>query len=60
MRVVREVDGGIVRRVVLRGKQPKLSARQQTELRRMRASGDYSITDLPMCPKAAPIMKTRR
>lgn len=31
----------------LRGRQqPKLSARQQTELRRMRASGDYSIADL--------------
>ena len=30
----------------LRGKQPKLSAKQQTELRRMRASGDYSIADL--------------
>ncbi len=30
----------------LRGKQPKLSAKQQTELRRMRASGDYQIADL--------------
>ncbi len=30
----------------MRGKQPRLSARQQTELRRMRASGDYSIADL--------------
>jgi DNA invertase Pin-like site-specific DNA recombinase len=27
----------------LRGKQPKLSAKQQTELRRMHATGDYSI-----------------
>ena len=30
----------------LRGKQPKLSDRQQKELRRMRDSGDYSISDL--------------
>ncbi|MGH3598878.1 MAG: helix-turn-helix domain-containing protein [Pseudonocardiaceae bacterium] len=30
----------------LRGRQPKLSPKQQTELRRMHASGDYSITDL--------------
>jgi DNA invertase Pin-like site-specific DNA recombinase len=30
----------------LRGRQPKLSAKQQAELRRMRHSGDYSITDL--------------
>lgn len=30
----------------LRGKQPKLSPKQQTELRRMRAIGDYTITDL--------------
>jgi DNA invertase Pin-like site-specific DNA recombinase len=30
----------------LRGKQPKLSPKQQAELRRMHASGDYSITDL--------------
>jgi DNA invertase Pin-like site-specific DNA recombinase len=30
----------------LRGKQPKLSERQQTELRRMHDSGDYSISDL--------------
>ena len=30
----------------LRGKQPKLSAKQQTELRRMHATGDYSIADL--------------
>lgn len=30
----------------LRGRQPKLSAKQQAELRRMRASGDYSIADL--------------
>ena len=30
----------------LRGNQPKLSARQQTELRRMHATGDYSIADL--------------
>jgi len=31
----------------LRGRQPKLSAKQQAELRRMHASGDYSIADLP-------------
>ena len=30
----------------LRGKQPKLSAKQQTELRRMHATGDYTIADL--------------
>ena len=30
----------------LRGKQPKLSAKQQTELRRMHTTGDYSIADL--------------
>ena len=30
----------------LRDKQPKLSAKQQTELRRMHATGDYSIADL--------------
>ena len=30
----------------LRGKQPKLSDRQQKELRRMHDTGDYSISDL--------------
>jgi len=30
----------------LRGKQPKLSDKQQRELRRLHASGDYSISDL--------------
>lgn len=30
----------------LKGRQPKLTAKQQTELRRMHASGDYTITDL--------------
>lgn len=30
----------------LRGRQPKLIPKQQSELRRMDASGDYSITDL--------------
>jgi len=30
----------------LRGKQPKLSDRRQTELRRMYDTGDYSISDL--------------
>ena len=30
----------------LRGQQPKLSNRQQKELRRMHDSGDYSISDL--------------
>jgi len=30
----------------LRGKQPKLSEKQQKELGRMHASGDYSISDL--------------
>ena len=29
-----------------RGRQPKLCARQQAELRRMHASGDYSTADL--------------
>lgn len=30
----------------LKGRQPKLSSKQQTELRRMHNSGDYTITDL--------------
>ena len=30
----------------LRGRQPKLSPKQQTELRRMHDSGQYSISDL--------------
>ena len=30
----------------LRGKQPKLSEKRQKELRRMRDTGDYSISDL--------------
>ena len=30
----------------LRGKQPKLSLKQQKELRRMHDTGDYSISDL--------------
>ena len=30
----------------LRGKQPKLSERQQKELTRMHGTGEYSITDL--------------
>jgi DNA invertase Pin-like site-specific DNA recombinase len=30
----------------LRGKQPKLSARQQVELTRMHATGEYTIADL--------------
>ena len=30
----------------LKGRQPKLTPKQQTELRRMRATGDYSVTDL--------------
>ena len=30
----------------LRGKRPKLSDRQQRELRRMHDTGDYSISDL--------------
>ncbi len=30
----------------LRGKQPKLSEKQQRELHRMHATGDYSISDL--------------
>jgi DNA invertase Pin-like site-specific DNA recombinase len=30
----------------VRGRQPKLSQKQQAELSRMQASGDYSITDL--------------
>ncbi|MGH4001518.1 MAG: recombinase family protein, partial [Pseudonocardiaceae bacterium] len=30
----------------LRGRQPKLSPKQQAELRRMHDSGEYSITDL--------------
>jgi predicted DNA-binding protein YlxM (UPF0122 family) len=30
----------------LRGKSPKLSDKQQNELRRMHGSGDYSVSDL--------------
>ena len=30
----------------LRGKQPKLSPKQQTELRRMHGTGEYSMNDL--------------
>ncbi len=30
----------------LKGRQPKLSAKQQRELKRMHDSGEYSITDL--------------
>ena len=30
----------------LRGKQPKLTARQQAELTRMHATGEYAIADL--------------
>ena len=30
----------------LRGKQPKLTARQQAELARMHATGEYTIADL--------------
>ncbi len=30
----------------LRGKQPKLSDKQQNELRRMHEAGEYSISDL--------------
>ena len=30
----------------LRGKQPKMSDKQQRELKRMRETGDYSISDL--------------
>lgn len=32
----------------LRGKPPKLSEKQQTELRRMHASGDHTISDLAL------------
>ena len=30
----------------LKGRQPKLTTKQQAELRRMRGTGDYTITDL--------------
>jgi DNA invertase Pin-like site-specific DNA recombinase len=30
----------------LKGRQPKLSTKQQTELVRMRETGDHSVTDL--------------
>ena len=33
----------------LRGKQPKLSARQQRELARMAGTGEYTITTSPRC-----------
>ncbi|WP_309241261.1 recombinase family protein [Nocardia sp. BSTN01] len=44
----------------LRGRQPKLSAKQRTELRRMYVTGDYTIADLaelfvsPGPPSTAP------
>ncbi len=39
----------------LRGKQPKLAARQQRELCRMHASGEYSISDLAeLCSVSRP------
>lgn len=49
----------------LRGKQPKLSERQQKELRRMYDTGDYSISDLaelfscPGPPSTAPSNASR-
>ena len=33
----------------LKGRRPKLSTKQQTELRRMHGTGDYTITDLVPC-----------
>ncbi|MFD8249621.1 hypothetical protein [Nocardia sp. NPDC059691] len=40
----------------LRGRAPKLSAKQRTELRRMHATGEYTITDIAEVrhPSAAP------
>ena len=35
-----------VQRGRLKGRRPKLSTKQQTELRRMHGTGDYTITDL--------------
>lgn len=45
---MRTREGMVVARAKgkLRGKQPKLSEKQQKELTRMHASGDYSISDL--------------
>jgi DNA invertase Pin-like site-specific DNA recombinase len=46
---MRTCEGMAIARVKgkLRGKQPKLSGKQQKELCRMHDSGDYSISDLP-------------
>jgi hypothetical protein len=35
----------------LKGRRPKLSTKQQTELRRMHGTGDYTITDLVSCAR---------
>lgn len=40
------VAAGLVSREKLEGKKPKLTARQQAELVRVRGSGEYSIADL--------------
>ncbi len=42
----REGMAGAKAKGKLRGKQPKLSPKQQTELRRMHGTGEYSINDL--------------
>lgn len=38
----------------LRGKQPKLSDKQQRELRRMHGTGEYSISDLEVFSVSRP------
>jgi len=42
-----------VRRGGLRAGDRKLSTKQQTELRRMHGTGDYTITDLVSCARNA-------
>jgi DNA invertase Pin-like site-specific DNA recombinase len=44
----------------LRGKQPKLSDKQQRELRRMHGTGDYSISDLAECSRSRAQRSTGR
>ncbi len=43
---MRTREGMAIARGKLRGKQPKLSEKQQRKLHRMHATGDYSISDL--------------
>ena len=52
---MRTREGMAIARGKLRGKQPKLSDRQQRELCRMHATGEYSISDLAeLCSVSRP------